>query len=119
MAKLKRDTRGALLFDCPCGSLHVIYPEGCDVPERPRWAWNGSLESPTFNPSLLVTWSHPAALGDELHAQLERKRADPTYLIPYKEHRCHSFITDGKIAFCGDSTHALAGQTVEIPDWED
>jgi hypothetical protein len=29
-------------------------------------------------------------------------------------HRCHSFITDGKIEFLSDCTHSLAGQTVEL-----
>jgi hypothetical protein len=30
---------------------------------------------------------------------------------------CHSFVTDGKIQFLSDCTHALAGQTVALPDW--
>jgi len=30
---------------------------------------------------------------------------------------CHYFITDGKIEFCGDSPHKLAGQIVDLPDW--
>lgn len=76
--------------------LHVVYPDGCDAPGYPRWTWNGSLDAPTFSPSLLVTWPQKGI-----------------------EQRCHSFITDGKIAFCGDSTHALAGQTIDIPEWED
>lgn len=96
MAKMHRDTRGALLFDCPCGSLHVIYPEGCNIEQRPRWQWNGSLDAPTLRPSLLVMWTEHGV-----------------------EKRCHSFITDGRIEFCGDSTHGLVGQTVEIPAWED
>jgi len=29
---------------------------------------------------------------------------------------CHSFIRDGKIQFLGDCTHALAGQTVDLPE---
>jgi hypothetical protein len=29
------------------------------------------------------------------------------------------FVTDGRIQFLGDCTHALAGQTVDLPDWED
>ena len=31
---------------------------------------------------------------------------------------CHSFVTDGRIQFLGDCTHKLAGQTVDLPDWE-
>jgi hypothetical protein len=30
---------------------------------------------------------------------------------------CHSFVTDGRIQFLGDCTHALAGQTVDLPEW--
>ena len=29
---------------------------------------------------------------------------------------CHHFIRDGKIQFLGDCTHALRGQTVDLPD---
>lgn len=32
--------------------------------------------------------------------------------------QCHSYITDGKIKFLADCHHSLAGQTVEIPDWD-
>jgi hypothetical protein len=31
---------------------------------------------------------------------------------------CHSFVTDGRIQFLTDSNHALAGQTVDLPDVE-
>lgn len=30
---------------------------------------------------------------------------------------CHGFITNGQISFGADSTHAMAGQTVELPDF--
>ena len=30
------------------------------------------------------------------------------------DERCHSFVTDGKIRFLGDSTHKLKGQTVPL-----
>ena len=71
-------------FHCPaCGHSHLY--------EVPRWQWNGSLEKPTFTPSLLNT-------------------TDTT--------RCHLFVTDGRIAFCGDCTHPLAGKTVEMEDTE-
>ena len=62
----------------------------------PRWGWNGDAEKPTFTPSVLVryNWSD----GERV---------------------CHSFVTDGQIQFLGDCTHALAGQTVDIPAWEE
>lgn len=96
MPKMHRDTNGVLLFDCPgCGFLHAIYPDGCVADNKARWTWNGDLERPTLTPSLLVTWPQNGV-----------------------EQRCHSFIRDGRIEFCGDSTHGKAGQTLDIPDWE-
>ncbi|AOI98108.1 ammonia monooxygenase [Burkholderia sp. LA-2-3-30-S1-D2] len=97
MAKMKRDSSGSLLFECPCGELHVVYPHGCDSPNPARWSWNGSVDAPTLSPSILVSWPGP----DD------------------RQNVCHSFITDGRIQFCGDCTHELAGQTVELPDWVD
>ena len=41
---------------------------------------------------------------------------------PDEDHRpwfcrvCHTFVTDGRIQFLSDCTHALAGQTVDLPD---
>lgn len=32
---------------------------------------------------------------------------------------CHSFVIDGRIQFLGNCMHKLAGQTVDLPDWED
>ena len=78
----------AYVFDCPgCECPHVVYPS---------WQFNGDLERPTFTPSLLVNGTDG-------------------YLNPAMP-RCHSFIRDGTIQFLGDSTHALAGQTVDLPD---
>lgn len=59
-----------------------------------RWTFNGNEEHPTFTPSMLV-------------------HDNPN--IPDRK-RCHSFVTDGRIQFLGDSGHALAGQTVELPE---
>jgi len=53
----------------------------------------GSYDKPTFQPSLLIN---------------KDKQGD--YPL------CHTFITDGKIQFLVDCTHALAGQTIEMED---
>lgn len=76
--------------------LHFWCP-GCDeihgISIAPgAWTWNGDAEHPTFSPSVLVTGG--AQNG-----------------------RCHSFVRDGNIQFLGDCTHALAGQTVPLPEW--
>ena len=86
----------SLFFECP----------GCDMPHSirhgvgggPRWGWNGNVDAPTFTPSILVRY----------HWGTERK-----------EVICHSFVTDGRIQFLNDCTHALAGQTIDIPAWDD
>jgi hypothetical protein len=83
------------MFRCPgCRSGHVI-PTGQGV--GPRWSWNGDAHRPTFKPSILV------------------RRPDPDGELP--EDVCHSFVRDGQIQFLNDCTHALAGQTVPLPEW--
>lgn len=83
---------GKLAFWCPgCDGAHAVAVG--DGP-GPRWGYNDNPGKPTFTPSILVTW-------------------------PSLTKRCHSFVTDGRIQFLGDCTHALAGQTVDIPDWDD
>lgn len=76
---------------CPgCEGYHSV----CVDPGG--WTWNGSEESPTFNPSLLVR----GVRGDTSEVKT----------------LCHSFVRDGKIQFLSDSAHALAGQTVDLPN---
>lgn len=53
--------------------------------------FNGDFDKPTFTPSVLV------------HGQ----------------HRCHSFITEGKIKYLNDCSHQLAGQTITLPEVHD
>ena len=79
------------LFHCPgCESSH---PFEVNAPDGNGWQWNGSLEAPTFTPSLLCN-AHDASI------------------------RCHSYVTDGRIQCLSDCYHSLAGQTVELPDWD-
>ncbi len=80
----------------PGSNLYVFHCPGCGYGHRfevPRWSWNGSLEKPTFSPSLLVNSHMP-------------------------EQRCHLFMTKGRIQYLSDCHHRLAGQTVDVPDWE-
>ena len=110
-------------FFCPgCKERH--YPHirsvgGCDT-----WAFNGDMEKPTFSPSILVTGVNfppvDPATGDYARG------SDGEYLLDETQHLvgctpmvCHSFVRDGRIQFLGDCTHALAGQTVDLPDYKD
>ena len=79
-------------FMCPgCGKIHQFWERSDDG--SPAWKWNGDFEKPMVHPSVKVTTKFP----------------DRTDI-------CHSFITSGRIQFLDDCTHALRGQTVELPD---
>ena len=93
-AKLLRNQDGVgdtVVIQCPgcqCWHPFSILPSG--HPEGKVWGFNGNFESPTFTPSLWCNKSRP-------------------------EKQCHSVVTDGFIKF-HEAYHALAGQTVELPD---
>jgi hypothetical protein len=98
--KIRVATDGMAIFECPgCGESHGIPVRGDHV-----WGWNGSVESPTFTPSILVRYpANPNAIEEFKEWRAER--------------RCHSFVTDGRIQFLDDCTHSLSGKTVDLPDW--
>jgi hypothetical protein len=103
---LRDTTDNGLMFWCPgCDGAHVInYGEG----SGPRWIWNGDVNKPTFQPSVLVRYDH--LVPHYVPGQPEVPQTKVTDI-------CHSFVTDGHIQFLSDCTHALAGQTVDLPDW--
>jgi len=78
------------------GLTLIHWCPGCKGPhlinvEKPNhlgavWVWDGNADVPTFNPSINIVG------------------------------HCHYFIHGGQIQFCGDSKHALANQTVPLPD---
>lgn len=81
---------GGYVFWCPgCKQSHVYYTEH----PGGGWSFNGDLDRPTFNPSLLNTWEE----GPEKTPR-----------------RCHLFLRDGQLEYCSDSLHSLAGQTVPL-----
>jgi hypothetical protein len=57
-----------------------------------NWTWNGSLSKPDLRPSLL-SWTD--------------------------DHRCHSFVNDGKVTFLNDCSHEFAGKTMDLLDVEE
>lgn len=89
---------------CPaCDCAHAVRVKPAPNP----WEWNESLERPTFTPSILCRTPYP-----------KNAPYRPAHLKPTDEaHICHSFVTDGKIRFLGDCTHAMAGKTVDLPAW--
>ncbi|MEQ1685464.1 MAG: DUF6527 family protein [Burkholderiaceae bacterium] len=124
-AVLRDATDGMLLFWCPgCDGAHGIPVVGRIDPSqwvsKARWGWNGSIDKPTFTPSILVSGTEMTEAGEADYAEWmaaghparEGKAFDSRNTV------CHSFVTDGRIQFLGDCTHVLAGQTVELPPWD-
>lgn len=106
---------GRVGFWCPgCNESHVI-PVDQAGHNGARWGWNGSADAPTFTPSVLVRSGHhvPGHDGGTCWCNWEDKDEFPDLQCRV----CHSFVTDGRIQFLTDCTHALAGQTVPIPEW--
>ena len=84
--------RGGKLYVFHCPGCHAGHP--FEVTEGGTgWTWNGSFDRPSFTPSLLINRSDPASL-------------------------CHLFVHDGRIQFLSDCHHGLAGQIVDMPDWD-
>lgn len=101
---------GGVYFDCPGCQLGHFLPVGPGP--GPRWGFNGSEERPTLTPSILARGTR--RLTEEEVAIIENGGK----VVP-EPSVCHSFVTDGRIEFLNDCTHALAGKTVDLPPVED
>ena len=99
MSKVRRHTfpwgEVHLHFNCPgCNCEHTVRIEPRDgEPRKTCWTYNDLDGAPTLSPSIMVDRDRP-------------------------ERRCHSFVENGKIKFCGDCHHDLKNQEVELPDYE-
>lgn len=105
LGKKLRTTNDGLMFWCP----------GCDSPHGIRtapggWTFDGNADAPTFAPSVLMTGTQRIT-DEEADRILRGEKFEPLPLL------CHTFVRAGRIEFLGDCLHALAGQTVELPDW--
>lgn len=90
----KYDGEGDVSYWFHCPGCRYGHPFRVESPTgNPVWQWNGSMDRPTFSPSLLVAKDYP-------------------------DHRCHSYVREGRIQFLDDCFHELKGQTVDIPDWD-
>ena len=91
---------GGVCFWCP----------GCDQAHCVSSQWAIDRETLTISPSVLVggvQWPANAAFFKPKHGGIP----DGGRTI------CHSFVRGGRIEFLADSTHTLAGQTVDLPTW--
>jgi hypothetical protein len=115
MSKFHRVDDNHIVFACPgCGSNHMIPVVG-----EHKWDWNGSLDNPTLHPSILARSGHYAPhFQSDSSCWCSYNASHPADPIAFECSICHSFVMEGNINFCTDSTHKLSGQMVEIPDWE-
>lgn len=107
---------GRAVFFCPgCKDTHGVWLPGSHA--RNPWTWNGSLDKPTFTPSVLTTSGHfLEGHTGSCWCTWNKEHAEPA---PFTCRRCHSFVTDGQIQFLGDCSHDLANQTVPLPQPEE
>lgn len=121
--------RTGYMIMCPaCGNGHLFNTvpgdNGVGQP-KPVWRFiNSDVEKPTFRASMLVKSVDLPARDSETGDF--PKGPDGKYLLDAqgriagtKDTVCHSHVTDGRIEFLKDCTHKLAGQTVDLPDFND
>ena len=110
---LSNGAEGVRFYCIGCKESHAIYVKGMPIP----WTWNGSLDSPTIAPSILVTSTRMTEDGerqcDEWFANGKPQRDDKFDSVKTV---CHSFVVDGKIQYLNDCTHVFAGQTIDLPE---
>lgn len=89
------------------GESYWFWCDGCSTNHRfvtklptgetgDTWTFSGSLEKPTFSPSLICN----------------RSRPDPARGV----HLCHLYLRDGMVQYLTDCTHELAGATVPVQE---
>lgn len=94
-------TPGQVAHWCPaCNSLHPFALETRNH-SGAIWTWDGDVDRPTFSPSMNIRIGpiNPNGDAEERHIDV-----------------CHYFLRGGRIEFLGDCTHAMRGQTVDLPD---
>ena len=119
MSKLHKMADRHYAFHCPgCKNAHGLPVNGNRGENGSGWQWNGSMDLPTFQPSILCRSTEMTEIGRSQYDAWMRGECECPEHLESRDTICHSFVTDGKIQFLADCTHALAGQTVDIPEWE-
>lgn len=95
MAKIAR-IENRFLFYCPgCKCDHEVrVAQGNKMESQPFWAWNGSVDAPTFVPSVRVRTNDKN--GDSI---------------------CHFFIVNGHFQFLPDCTHELRSKQIDMEEY--
>lgn len=113
----------SLTYYCQgCKGAHGITVVAGTKP-KPCWQWNGDVNKPTFEPSVLVRTTG-APEGRDIMTPEEEAEYDAIYAKGGREavyasrfgRVCHTFVRNGMVQFLGDCTHEFAGQTVPLPE---
>lgn len=85
-----KETGQNLAWFCPgCQCTHIVAIKPHTQKNGASWEFNGDFERPTLRPSVMSP-------------------------------ECHCHITDGQADFrCGGNSHALDGQVVDLPEYEE
>lgn len=89
-----RETSTEIIIRCPACGQHCV--------PKTRWTLSGTADAPTIHPSIVETCNPPGSRD---------YRPDAATTV------CHIVIRDGRIEFQSDCTHALAGQTFDLPEF--
>lgn len=111
---------GIYFFFCPgCQCRHLVYTNE-PAASGSRWIFNGDINNPTISPSLLIRTGHyvPGQENERCWCNYIAEHPEEKDQVPHCS-VCHSFIRAGKIQFLPDCSHHLAGQTVDLPDYEE
>lgn len=110
-SKLRSIKGGGFSYWCQgCEEVHCI---------SSGWSFDGNLEAPTFSPSVLVTSGHYTPNWSGRGCWCTYNAEHPDDPSGFECSRCHTFIKAGMVQFLDDCTHALAGQTLPLPDLPD
>jgi len=95
------------VFWCPgCGEAHGVWTRKKNSVDA-VWSFNGDMEKPTFEPSLLIRGTRK--ITDEEHAKIMAG-----VKVTIADYVCHSFVRNGRIQYLSDCTHSFAGQTIPM-----
>lgn len=103
-------------FWCPgCDTMHWVSIAGPTPGSGVYWTLVGTVDKPTFQPSILVSWSSWDPPVTPENMEQWREKAWPQNKV---DNKCHLFISQAQIQFLPDCTHKLAGKTVPMVELE-
>jgi len=96
---------------------YTFYCSGCSLNHNigTGWTFNYNLDCPSFTPSVLVRSGHYNE-GHRGNCWCTFYKEHPEREVGFRCYRCHSYITEGKIHYLSDCSHALAGTIVEMSE---